>query len=84
VIGGGQVWPRRFIFTNGAHMMILRSSPPPLSAMPNVGDIALACCLGHRNLRFPGSWRADHPKLAAWLDRFAAQVPAFSETKIAA
>jgi glutathione S-transferase len=62
----------------------LEADPPPLGAMPNVGDIALACFLGHRDLRFPGSWRADHPKLAAWLDRFAAQVPAFAETKIAA
>ena len=31
-----------------------------------------------------GAWRADHPKLVAWLDRFAAQVPAFDATKVAA
>ena len=52
--------------------------------MPNVGQIALACFLGHRDLRFKGDWRADHPKLVAWLDRFAAQVPAFNATKVAA
>ena len=52
--------------------------------MPNVGQIALACFLGHRDLRFPGDWRGGHPKLVAWLDRFAAQVPAFDATKIAA
>jgi glutathione S-transferase len=62
----------------------LESDPPSLDPPPNVGHIALACFLGHRDLRFPGSWRAGHPKLAAWLDRFAAQVPAFAETKIAA
>jgi glutathione S-transferase len=62
----------------------LEADPPLLGAMPNVGDIALACFLGHRDLRFPGSWRTDHPKLVAWLDRFAAQLPAFAETKIAA
>lgn len=62
----------------------LEADPPALAAMPNVGDIALACFLGHRDLRFPGTWRKDHPKLVAWLDRFAAQVPAFGETKIAA
>jgi glutathione S-transferase len=62
----------------------LEASPPPLGPMPNVGDIALACFLGHRDLRFAGSWRADHPKLVVWLDRFAAHVPAFAETKIAA
>lgn len=62
----------------------LEADPPALGAMPNVGHIALACFLGHRDLRFPNTWRADHPKLVAWLDRFAAQVPAFAETKIAA
>jgi glutathione S-transferase len=62
----------------------LEADPPPLGAMPHVGDIALACFLGHRDLRFPGTWRADHPKLAAWLEKFSAQVPAFGATKIAA
>lgn len=62
----------------------LEADPPKLGAIPNVGDIALACFLGHRDLRFPNTWRADHPKLVAWLDRFAAQVPAFGETRIAA
>jgi len=62
----------------------LEADPPKLGAMPNVGDIALACFLGHRDLRFPNTWRNDHPKLVAWLDRFAAQVPAFGETRIAA
>ena len=62
----------------------LEADPPLLSAMPDVGQIALACFLGHRDLRFPGTWRGEHPKLTAWLDKFSAQVPAFSETKIAA
>jgi len=62
----------------------LEAAPPPLDKVPNVGQIALACLLGHRDLRFQGTWRADHPKLVAWLDRFAAQVPAFNATKVAA
>ena len=62
----------------------LEAASPPLDAVPNVGQIALACFLGHRDLRFPGTWRPGHPKLAAWLDRFAAQVPAFDATKVAA
>jgi glutathione S-transferase len=62
----------------------LEADPPGLDAIPNVGQIALACFLGHRDLRFPGSWRGGHPRLAAWLERFAAQVPAFNATKIAA
>jgi glutathione S-transferase len=62
----------------------LEADPPALDAIPNVGQIALACFLGHRDLRFSGDWRAAHPKLVAWLDRFAAKVPAFAETKVAA
>ena len=62
----------------------LESDPPALDPLPNVGQIALACFLGHRDLRFAGDWRAAHPKLVAWLDRFAAKVPAFAATKVAA
>jgi glutathione S-transferase len=62
----------------------LEADPPVLDPLPNVGQIALACFLGHRDLRFAGDWRAAHPKLVAWLDRFAAKVPAFAETKVAA
>ena len=52
-----------------------------LGATPNVGEIALACLLGYGDLRFEGAWREDHPALVAWLDRFAAQVPAFAATR---
>ena len=62
----------------------LEAEPPSLDPLPNVGQIALASFLGHRDLRFAGDWRAAHPKLVAWLDRFAAKVPAFAETKVAA
>lgn len=65
-------------------LAVLEADPPPLDATPNVGQIALACFLGHRDLRFKGDWRANHPKLVAWLDRFAAQVPAFEATKVTA
>lgn len=59
----------------------LELAPPAIDATPNVGQIALACVLGYRDLRFEGKWRKDHPKLVAWLDKFAAQVPAFEETR---
>jgi glutathione S-transferase len=62
----------------------LEAEPPPVDAIPNVGQIALACFLGHRDLRFAGDWRASNPKLVAWLDRFAAKVPAFAATKVTA
>jgi glutathione S-transferase len=63
----------------------LEAAPPPLAdvsqMLPNVGQIALACALGYRDLRFSGAWRGDHPRLVAWLDDFAARVPAFAATK---
>ncbi|MGU3493318.1 glutathione S-transferase [Xanthobacteraceae bacterium A53D] len=52
---------------------------PPEGPITN-GQIALACALGYLDLRFDGTWRADHPKLVAWLDGFAQAVPAFAET----
>ena len=62
-------------------LKVLEASPPAIDATPTVGQIALACVLGYRDLRFEGKWRKDHPKLVAWLDKFAAQVPAFEETR---
>ncbi len=52
-----------------------------LDTPPTVGQIALACALGYRDFRFAGTWRQDHPRLVAWLDNFATQVPAFAATK---
>jgi glutathione S-transferase len=64
----------------------LEAAPPPLAAnrVPDVGQITLACALGYGDLRFGGTWRKSHPKLVAWLDQFAAQVPAFEATKVKA
>ena len=64
----------------------LEAEPPALGAstLPDVGQIALACALGYGDLRFGGKWRADHPRLVAWLDQFAARVPAYAATKVAA
>lgn len=61
-------------------MTALAAAPPVLDTMPNVGQIACACVLGYLDLRFSGQWRADYPALVPWLDRFAAQVPAFAAT----
>lgn len=58
----------------------LENHVPELTGSPNIAHISLACTLGYRDLRFAGSWREAHPKLVAWLDQFAAAVPAFSET----
>ncbi len=58
----------------------LEKAPPPLTATPDIGQIALACALGYLDLRFEGKWRDNHPRLVAWLDQFAARVPAYAET----
>ena len=58
----------------------LEAAPPALDPTPNVGQITLACALGYRDFRFQGTWRKDHPRLVAWLDAFAAAVPAFAAT----
>ena len=58
----------------------LEAAPPALDATPSVGQITLACALAYRDFRFQGSWRDQHPRLAAWLGDFAARVPAFAAT----
>jgi glutathione S-transferase len=67
-------------------LAVLEASPPPLAqagpALPDVGQITLACALGYRDLRFGGDWRNAHPRLVAWLDAFAANVPAYAATTV--
>ena len=58
----------------------LEAEPPAGSI--TVGSIALACALGYLDLRFDGRWRGGHPRLVAWLDGFAAAVPAFEATRV--
>jgi glutathione S-transferase len=55
---------------------------PPAEDFAQIGQIALACALGYLDLRFDGAWRADHPRLVAWLDKFAAATPAYDATKL--
>lgn len=59
----------------------LEAAPPAFPDRPRIGEIALACALGYLDLRFAGKWRAAHPALVAWLDDFAARVPAFETTR---
>ncbi|MFC0282650.1 glutathione S-transferase family protein [Camelimonas abortus] len=69
-----------------AALAVLEQDPPARPGashfgLPDVGQIALACALGYLDFRFEGAWRAGCPKLAAWLDVFAAKVPAFGRTR---
>ena len=65
-------------------LTMLEAEPPALDPTPHVGHIALACALGYLDLRFGGTWRADHPRLVRWLDGFATRLPAFAATKVVA
>ena len=58
----------------------LEAAPPAMGALPDYGHLTLACALGYLDFRHPGSWRDAHPKLVAWLDRYAGAVPAFAAT----
>jgi len=79
-----QVWVDRQTDKVRRALTVLEASPPALTPLPDVGQIALACVLGYGDLRFGGEWRKHYPRLVAWHDRFAAQVPAFAATKVAA
>jgi glutathione S-transferase len=58
----------------------LEASPPGLDSPPDVGQISLACALGYREFRFPGTLRKSCPKLSAWLEDFARRVPSYAAT----
>ncbi len=58
----------------------LETAPPQGNV--TVGHVALACALGYLDLRFAGLWRESRPALVAWLDGFAAAVPAFEATRV--
>jgi glutathione S-transferase len=63
---------------------VLEANPPALAAVPDVGQITLACALGYQDLRFGGKWRERYPRLLQWHDAFEARVPAFGHTRVTA
>jgi glutathione S-transferase len=77
-----QSWVDRQAEKVARGLAALEAAPPKLDPVPDVGQIALACALGYRDLRFGGTWRKEYPRLLAWHDKFAAQVPTFAETKV--
>jgi glutathione S-transferase len=79
-----QTWLERQADKVSRGLATLEASPPELTPVPDIGQIATACVLGYGDLRFGGTWRKGHPRLVSWLDRFAAQVPAFAQTKVTA
>ena len=55
----------------------LESAPPIWKDHPDYGHLTVAAALGYMDFRHAGRWRNGHPKMVAWLDQFAAAVPAF-------
>ncbi len=60
-------------------LRVFEAAPP--EELSDVGTIALASALGYLDLRFEGAWRADHPRLVAWLDVFSDATPSFEATR---
>ena len=59
----------------------LEKAPPAWDKAPDYGHLTLACALlGYLDFRHEGKWRAKHPKLIAWLDKFDKAVPDFAKT----
>lgn len=79
-----QAWINRQAGKVARALDALEAAAPALTNPPDVGQIALACLLGYRDLRFGEGWRKDHPRLDAWVETFAAHVPSFNETKVTA
>ena len=76
-----QAWIDRQLGKIDRALAVLENAPPAIGDVPDVGQITLACALGYLDLRLEGRWRQVHPKLVAWVDQFAARVPAFAITK---
>ncbi len=74
-------WMQRQQFKIDTALQSLEKAPPAWGAHPDYGHITLACALGYLDFRHGGQWRAGHPGLVAWLDRFDAAVPAFSASR---
>ena len=76
-----QGWVDRLELKINQSLDELEKAPPQWVGTPDYGHVTLACALGYLDFRHQGAWRANRPSLVAWLDQFAAAVPAFTATK---
>ncbi|MGB2251882.1 MAG: glutathione S-transferase family protein [Candidatus Puniceispirillaceae bacterium] len=49
-------------------------------AMPDIGEIGLACVLDYLDFRKQVNWRDHAPNIASWLADFAAAVPGYEDS----
>ena len=61
---------------------VIAASNPSYShgALPDIGEIGLACVLDYLDFRKQVNWRDHAPSLAGWLADFAAAVPGYDES----
>ncbi|MGD9784330.1 MAG: glutathione S-transferase N-terminal domain-containing protein [Hyphomicrobiaceae bacterium] len=59
----------------------LDANPPGWNGTPGYAPIALACALGHLDLRHGGRWRNGRARLVDWLERFSAAMPSYEATR---
>lgn len=52
---------------------------PPDPALVTVGTITIGCLFAYLDRRKPVDWRAPHPGLAAWFEKFLTATPVFAE-----
>ena len=72
-----EAWIQRLQSKIDRSLDALEASPPMWGEHPDYGHLTVAAALGYMDFRHAGRWRNGHPKLVAWLDKFAAAVPAF-------
>ncbi|MBI3704210.1 MAG: glutathione S-transferase N-terminal domain-containing protein [Rhizobiales bacterium] len=78
----GQQSERWLMHQRGKIMRALAAfeAAPPEASKTDIVAIGLSCALGYLDWRQAVNWRAQFPKLVAWLDAFAKREPAFNAT----
>ena len=64
----------------GLEAIAARNPSYSSGAMPDIGEIGLACVLDYLDFRKQVNWRDHAPNLASWLADFAAAVPGYDES----
>lgn len=70
-------------YQRGKIMRVLETVGDPAyanGAMPDAGDITLACALDYLDFRRQLDWRDHAPQLRQWLADFSSAVPGYAET----
>lgn len=76
-----QSWLDRQTSKINTSLGMLEKAPPMWTTAPDYGHLTLAAALGYLDFRHAGKWRAEHPKMVAWLDTFAKAVPGYEASK---